>query len=120
IRMPLRIRVPYWATTGGRAALNGRALDAFATPGSYLVLDRTWKDGDQVEVTLPMRLHAHSMPDDRSVQAIMYGPLVLAGRLGTAGLTPENLRAEPTKPRTVPEFKGEPIAAPSFATKSDD
>ena len=39
------------------------------------------------------------------VQAVMYGPLVLVGRLGTDGITAENRRAEPTKPRTVPEFK---------------
>jgi hypothetical protein len=48
------------------------------------------------------------MPDDPTVQAVMYGPLVLAGRLGTDGLTPENVRAEPTKPRMVPEYKEEP------------
>ncbi len=27
------------------------------------------------------------MPDDPTLQAVMYGPLVLAGKLGTAGLT---------------------------------
>ena len=38
----------------------------------------------------------------------------LVGRLGTDGLTPEILRAEPTKPRTIPEYKGEPIATPEL------
>ena len=55
------------------------------------------------------------MPDDGTVQAIMYGPLVLAGRLGTTGLTSDVLRAEPTKPRTVPEYGSDPVSAPSFA-----
>ena len=50
----------------------------------------------------------------------MYGPIVLAGKLGTAGLTAENLRAEPTKPRTVPEYKSEPVAAPSIRAASAD
>ena len=99
IRMPLRVRVPYWVADGGSAKLNGRPLDAFAAPGSYLVLDRVWRDGDRLEVRLPMALHAHAMPDDSSVQAVMFGPLVLAGRLGTDGITAENRRAEPTKPR---------------------
>lgn len=118
-RLPLRIRVPYWAE-GGSASLNGRALEGFAAPGSYFVLDRTWHDGDRVEVTLPMRLHLAPMPDDASVQAVMYGPLVLAGKLGTAGLTADNLRAEPTKPRTVPEYKGEPIAVQPIIARSGD
>jgi hypothetical protein len=100
--------------------LNGTRLESFATPGSYFVLDRTWRDGDRVEVRLPMRLHSAPMPDDPSVQAVMYGPLVLAGKLGTAGLTAENLRAEPTRPRTVPEYKLEAVAAPTIRAASVD
>ena len=105
VRMVLRVRVPYWTASGGSVRLNGRALEAFAAPSSYLVLDRVWRDGDRVEVRLPMALHTHAMPDDSSVQAVMYGPLVLVGRLGTDGITGDNRRAEPTKPRTVPEFR---------------
>jgi uncharacterized protein len=119
VRTQLRVRVPYW-TSGGSASLNGKRLDGFATPASYFVLDRTWRDGDRVEVTLPMRLHAAPMPDDPNVQAVMYGPLVLAAKLGKGGLTAENLRAEPTKPRTVPEYKSEPIAAPTIRARSHD
>jgi DUF1680 family protein len=119
-RMALRVRVPYWVADGGSAKLNGRPLDAFAAPGSYLVLDRVWRDGDRLEVRLPMALHAHAMPDDGSVQAVMFGPLVLAGRLGTDGITAENRRAEPTKPRTVPEFRNPaPPATPAIRSDSD-
>jgi hypothetical protein len=118
-RMSLRVRVPYW-TRSGSARLNGRALDTFASPSSYFVVDRTWRDGDRLEVRLPMRLHTHPMPDDPSVLALLYGPLVLAGRLGTQGLTAETLRAKPTMPRTVPEYEGEPVAAPSFTVSSED
>jgi DUF1680 family protein len=118
-RMPLRIRVPYWAA-GGSASLNGKPLDGFASPGSYFVLDRTWRDGDCIDVTLPMKLHVVPMPDDPTLQAVMYGPLVLAGRLGTAGLTKDNLRAEPTRPRTVPEYKSEPVAAPDIVAHTSD
>ncbi len=115
-----RLRVPAWTARGGAVRLNGRRLDSFASPGAYLVLDRTWHDGDQVQLTLPMQLRAQPMPDDESLQAILYGPLVLAGRLGTAGLTPAVLRAEPTAPRTVPEYKSDPVAAPAFRTRSAD
>jgi len=112
VRFALRIRVPYWATNGGTAALNGRTLDGFAAPGGYYVLDRTWRNGDTVAIKLPMSLHLHPMPDDPTLAAVMFGPLVLAGRLGTEGLTADVLRAEPTKPRTVPEYKAQPTQAP--------
>jgi DUF1680 family protein len=39
-----------------------------------------WKPGDKIELSLPMGLHIDSMPDDQTIQAAMYGPLVLAGR----------------------------------------
>ena len=120
VRMPLRIRVPYWAERGGTVKLNGRELESFAEPSSYFVLNRTWQDGDKVEVTMPMSLHINAMPDDSTLQAVMYGPLVLTGRLGTEGLTKEILRAEPTKLRQVPEYKGKPVPAPEFKTKSQD
>ena len=120
-RFALRVRVPYWATSGGTAAINGRVLDAFASPSSYLVLDGTWRDGDRVDLRLPMRLHVHPMPDDDSIQAVMYGPLVLVGRMGTDGITDDNRRAEPTKPRTVPEYRNPaPPAAPAISAPSDN
>jgi len=116
----VRVRVPYWATGDNRAELNGKALDGFAEPGGYYVIHRTWRDGDRLVVTLPLSLHLHPMPDDPTLQAVMYGPLVLAGRLGTDGLTPATLRAEPTKPRTVPEYHLDPVPAPAFTAPSGD
>ena len=85
--LSLHLRIPYWATRGGSVKVNGTPLAAFADPSSYLTLTRVWHDRDTVELSLPMSLHTAPMPDDPSLQAMMYGPLVLAGRLGDAGLT---------------------------------
>ncbi|MEO8201714.1 MAG: beta-L-arabinofuranosidase domain-containing protein [Gemmatimonadota bacterium] len=119
VNCAIRIRVPRW-TSGGSAQLNGRPLEGFAAPGGYYVLHRTWRDGDRIDIHFPMQLHTAPMPDNPSIQAIMYGPLVLAGRLGTEGLSADTLRAEPTKPRTVPEFKLPPVAAPAFRASDND
>ena len=67
-----------------------------------------------------MHLHLAPMPDDPSLQAVMYGPLVLAARLGSAGLDTGNLRAEPTPPRKVPEYRSPPLAAPSIIAPGAD
>ena len=119
-RFALRVRVPWWATGANAATLNGRALEGFAAPGGYYVLDRSWRDGDRVALRFPMRLHLAPTPDDPGLQAVMYGPLVLAGRLGTEGLTPATLRAEPTRPRMVPEYRLEPVQAPALTAAGDD
>jgi hypothetical protein len=84
--MALRLRVPVWAA-GSSVKINGKPVEVAAEPGSYLSIHRTWKTGDRVEMTLPMRLSVEAMPDDSATQAFLYGPLVLAGDLGNEGLT---------------------------------
>jgi uncharacterized protein len=81
VEMTLRVRVPYWATDGASFKLNGKRLETATKPASYVDIRRTWQSGDRLEVEMPMRLHLQPVPDDKSVAAIMYGPLVLAGRL---------------------------------------
>jgi DUF1680 family protein len=117
--MVLRVRVPQW-TAGGSAHLNGTILTEPVSPGRYFALDRRWRDGDLLIIRLPMRLHAVPMPDDPSLQAVMYGPLVLAGRLGNAGLDAPHLRAEPTRPRMVPEYRLPPVSAPAITAAALD
>lgn len=85
--MSIRLRIPGWLRTAPTVRLNGKALDASASPGSYLSMKREWKAGDRIEMDLPMHLRAQAMPDDPTMQAFLYGPLVLAGDLGADGLT---------------------------------
>ena len=79
VDIDLKLRIPYWAKSGS-VMVNGRTVPAFADPSSYLVLRGPWKNGDRIELSLPMQLHAAPMPDRESLQAAMYGPLVLAAR----------------------------------------
>lgn len=83
----MKLRVPYWAIRGVTVAINGAPQDITATPSTYLELAHPWKAGDVVTLDLPMTLHLDTAPDDKQVQAAMYGPLVLAVRLGSEGLT---------------------------------
>jgi DUF1680 family protein len=85
-KFTMKIRVPYWATSGVSVWVNGREEQIQAKPQSYLALSRTWQDGDTVKVQLPMSLHLHSARDDENMVVVMYGPLTLAGELGTDGM----------------------------------
>jgi DUF1680 family protein len=73
----IRVRVPSWTASGGSATLNGKPLAAFASPGSYLAITRVWKPGDRIDIRLPMQFRLEPMPDDPSLAAVMYGPLVM-------------------------------------------
>jgi uncharacterized protein len=94
--MAIRLRVPIWAE-GSAVKLNGKPLEASAEAGSYLTINRTWKAGDRIDMTLPMKLAVEAMPDDPTVQAFLYGPLVLAGDLGSDGIT-EDMIIGPNSP----------------------
>jgi len=116
----LRIRVPYWATRGVEVRVNGQPAPGEARPTSYFTVTRTWKTGDRVQVNLPMSLHVHPMPDDETLGAIMYGPLVLAGELGTEGLTWDMLYGDPKEPVENHFLRGDPVPAPEFRAASSD
>jgi uncharacterized protein len=87
VQMALRLRIPSWLKSGPTVKVNGKALEASASPGSYLTLNRMWKTGDHVEMELPMHLKVEKTPDDPALQAFLYGPVVLAGDFGGEGLT---------------------------------
>ena len=79
VDIDLKLRIPYWAKSGS-VKVNGRPVPAFSDPSSYLVLRGPWENGDRIDLSLPMHLHAAPMPDKENLQAAMYGPLVLATR----------------------------------------
>jgi uncharacterized protein len=91
----IALRVPYWATQGVAAAVNGSPEQSTAIPSSYVTLERKWKSGDVIALDLPLVLHADATQDDKTVQAAMYGPLVLAARMGEEGLTTRMIYAGP-------------------------
>ena len=116
----LRIRVPYWATRGITATVNGHPISNAPPPGTFWTIHRTWKDGDELDVRMPMALHAHAMPDDATMQAMMYGPIVLAGQLGSEGLTREMMYGDAHEPQENYYLRGKPVAAPEFRAASND
>ncbi|MFT4114120.1 glycoside hydrolase family 127 protein [Silvibacterium sp.] len=83
----LKFRIPYWATKDVAIRVNGTPVTATMTPSSYVAVEHDWKVGDAIEVALPLTLHINYANDDKTVQAAMYGPMVLAVTLGTEDLT---------------------------------
>lgn len=82
VRMPLNLRYPGWAKNV-EVKVNGKKISVKQKPSSYIIVDRTWNDGDKIEVNYPMSLHLSEANDNPDKCAIMYGPLVLAGAMGT-------------------------------------
>ena len=76
----LRLRVPSWAKGRNSITVNGREFNTAITPNQWAVIDRTWKEGDLVELKLPFSLEF--VPIDKkypNLAALRYGPIVLMG-----------------------------------------
>jgi hypothetical protein len=73
-------------------------------PGTYAVLERTWRDGDRVAFTLPMDFRVIRYAGRHAIAgheryAIEYGPLLLAA-VGPLGKTiPLSIAHDPAKPQ---------------------
>ncbi|MEX6690137.1 glycoside hydrolase family 127 protein [Danxiaibacter flavus] len=77
----LRLRKPYWASST-TVLVNGKPVNPETGADGFIAINRTWKNNDKVTLVLSKSLHTESMPDNQNRIAVMYGPLVLAGRLG--------------------------------------
>jgi hypothetical protein len=123
----LAIRRPSWAGDDFGIRVNGATIDQprIATlragaaggrdvpidrpviqPSSYVELRRTWKSGDTVEITFRKQIRLEPTPDNKSVTAIMWGPLALAGdhgpRVEGRARTADGAATVPPPPPPVP------------------
>ena len=78
-RYTLALRHPAWAAKGFAVAVNGSPIDITAKKGeaSYVNIDRKWKKGDKVTITLPMELRYEECPNYSDYIAFKYGPILL-------------------------------------------
>jgi len=83
----LYIRYPKWVEAGALLIkVNGKEEAVDGTPGEYIALKRKWKEGDKVELTLPMRTTIEQLPDGENYYSIIHGPIVLAAKTDTTNM----------------------------------
>ncbi|CAJ1933251.1 unnamed protein product [Sphenostylis stenocarpa] len=79
----LNFRFPTWSRLpGAKGILNGETL-SLPAPGNFFSITRKWNAGDKLTLQLPLTSRTEAIKDDRPeyayVQAILYGPYLLAG-----------------------------------------
>jgi len=79
-KFDINVRVPGWATKGFFVKINGKEQKLPATPGSYLKIARTWKDGDIIELKMPFQFHLDPVMDQQNIASLFYGPILLVAQ----------------------------------------
>ena len=102
-QFPIHVRYPSWAKSGATVSINGKKQPIKAKPGSYIELNQNWQAGDIIEVIYPMQLRLAPANDNHNVAAIAYGPVVLAGAMGTEGMNSPYVRDQWDVNFNIPE-----------------
>jgi uncharacterized protein len=103
----MKFRIPGWVSKSATLAVNGKVEENAAKADTYVALERNWKAGDVITLTLPASLRIEQAKDDASIVSIFYGPVLLAGELGRDNMPKDvgekdaNLKASPVP---VPEI----------------
>ncbi len=78
VKFPLKLRVPAWARNAV-ATVNGKAAPAAA---GWITIDRVWKNGDQVQLTLPMSIETKTWAKQGNAISVYRGPLAYSLKIG--------------------------------------
>ncbi len=122
----LKLRHPGWCSTA-TVKVNGKQFLQSRRAGSFIDVAREWQDGDTIELELAMELRAIPLPGNPGIVAFVYGPIVLAGDLGTEGIPPgadlnvnERLYGEVLKETiTLPVLTGDATSLLRLAQAAD-
>ena len=86
-KFTLHLRYPSWVAEGELSVkVNGEDYPIQGKPSSYVAIERKWKNGDEVEIHLPMHASLEQMPNVPDYLSILYGPVLLGTRTGTEDL----------------------------------
>ena len=77
VSFPLYLRIPRWCNDA-QVTVNGNAVNVNATPSSYIRLENKWKQGDMIELTLPMHLALRLWTENKNSVSLNYGPLTFS------------------------------------------
>lgn len=81
-KFTIKLRHPGWCGLPV-IKVNGNVMSIKSSPSSYIAITREWKDGDSLEMQLPMKFDLEELNYLPSYVSIVRGPIVLAARLQT-------------------------------------
>nr|WP_262915243.1 glycoside hydrolase family 127 protein [Niabella ginsengisoli] len=71
---PFYLRVPAWCNNA-KIKINGEAINLAFDPSSYIKINRLWKNGDKIELELPMQLEVQYWTENKNSISVNRGPL---------------------------------------------
>lgn len=108
VSFPLKLRIPAWADQP-TVTVNGQAQQGVVA-GEYVTIDRTWRTGDKVVLTVPMKLKTSTWVNN-SV-GIERGPLVFSLQMQ------ENWQVQSNPIAAIPGFDASALGYKQYHVES--
>lgn len=105
VSFPFYLRIPSW-TTNAVVRVNGKAVSVKPISGKYICIDREWKNGDKVELQLPMSLAMRTWQVNKNSVSVDYGPLTLSLKIA------ENYQQKDSRETAIGDSKWQKGADP--------
>ena len=67
VAFTLLLRIPDWIKADACVYVNDELVEETSATDRFVTIDRTWKDGDKVVLTLPIGLDFITLPDDETM-----------------------------------------------------
>ena len=77
VEFPLYLRIPGWCYNA-TVSVNGTSVNTDAVTSSYIRLENKWKEGDVVELVLPMKLSLTKWAENKNSVSVNYGALTFS------------------------------------------
>ncbi|HEV3414276.1 MAG TPA: beta-galactosidase [Puia sp.] len=77
VTFPVYMRIPIWCA-GAVVRINGKDAHSLIAAGGYVKIEKTWVDGDEVELLLPMRVRVRTWEQNKNSVSVDYGPLTFS------------------------------------------
>ncbi len=81
VSFPIYLRIPGWCERP-ELKINGRAKKIPARPGAYILIDRSWEDGDKVMLRLPLDIRVKTWAKNHNSVSVSRGPLTYSLKIG--------------------------------------
>jgi DUF1680 family protein len=79
VEYTVNLRIPAWAEGHPLVSVNGQRISNPVQAGRFATIRGTWKDGDRIELELPMPLRLEAVDEQHpNLVALSRGPLVLS------------------------------------------
>jgi hypothetical protein len=106
LRFPLYLRIPGWCR-GAALSVNGVRTAVLLQGGQYARIERVWRSGDLVELSLPMEITLRTWSQNKNSVSVNYGPLSFSLKIK------ENYSRIDSKSAMTGDSKFQPNADPS-------